>query len=503
MSGYIAIKPKIGDIAMDNNRRWFRKKRWKVFGLFLLPALCLSIYHQVKPLPKGTNYASRIYQLDDSQIQFLYDLTYQKDGKKEDDQEIFSEVFKAIEEAKEFIILDMFLVNSYSNSNKEYPPISETLTSKIEKQMQKHPNLKVIFITDEINSSYGSHEVKNLEPLKKLGAQVVITDLNRLRDPNILYSGIWRTFFSLFGQAGEGWISNPIAENAPDITLRSSLKIFNLKANHRKVAVTENTGFILSANPHNASAYHSNIGFKVKGDILQELIKAEKAVAAFSGGKTEHFPKLKSKVVIQHPTKRGKPLQAQILTEGKIQEAVIRSIERATQGERVWIGMFYLADRDIIHAIERAAIRGVHVNLILDPNQNAFGQGKMGLPNRPIAAELEKIGNKNITIRWYNTGKEQYHSKIIFVEGKRNSIVIGGSANYTFRNLDNYNMEADFKVVGSNDSQFMKDVNEYFTRLWKNEDAVYTLNYNAYQDEVPALKYSIYAMQKLLRLTTY
>ncbi|HYK72870.1 MAG TPA: phospholipase D family protein, partial [Pseudoneobacillus sp.] len=475
---------------------------WKVFGLFLLIVLCMTIYHQVKPLPKGTNYASEIYQMDDSQIQFLSDLTYQKDGKKVVDQEIFKEVFQSIEEAKEFIILDMFLVNSYANSDTDYPPISETLTSKIKKQMQKHPDLKVIFITDEINSSYGSHEVKALEPLKKLGAQVVITDLDRLRDPNILYSGVWRTLFSWFGQAGNGWVSNPIAENAPDITLRSYLKIFNLKANHRKVLVTENNGFILSANPHNASAYHSNIGFKVKGEILQELIKTEKAVVAFSGGNIKHFPKFTANQTLQ-TTKSEKSLQAQIVTEGKIQKAVIGSIESANLGETIWVGMFYLADREIIQSLESAAIRGVHVNLILDPNHNAFGQGKMGLPNRPISAELEKIGNQNITIRWYNTGKEQYHSKMIFVEGKKKSTVIGGSANYTFRNLDNFNMEADLKVEGPTDSQFIKDVHQYFARLWKNEDAVYTLKYDAYQDEMPAIKYSIYVIQKLLRLTTY
>lgn len=50
---------------------------------------------------------------------------------------------------------------------------------------------------------------QHIKPLKDAGIEVVYTDLERLRDPNPLYSGIWRMVFQWFGQEGNGW-SPPI-----------------------------------------------------------------------------------------------------------------------------------------------------------------------------------------------------------------------------------------------------------------------------------------------------
>ena len=243
-----------------------------------------------KALPKGISYASDTYTIPEEDVEFLYDLTYQKDGKERYDQSIFDEVYQTIEEADDFLILDLFLVNGYTKGDRDYPKISETLSRKIEEQMKKKPDLKVVFISDVVNTTYGSHEAKQIEPLEKLGAEVVFTDLNRLRDPNLIYSGVWRTALGWFGQDGYGWLPNPMAPSAPKVTMRSYLKLLNVKANHRKVVITEDSGLILSANPHDASGFHSNIAFKVKGDIIKDMVKAEKAVADFSGGNLDAFP---------------------------------------------------------------------------------------------------------------------------------------------------------------------------------------------------------------------
>ena len=66
----------------------------------------------------------------------------------------------------------------------------------------------------------------------------------------------------------------------------------------------------------------------------------------------------------------GKEVKAQILTERKVQTNVVKALDKAKEGDEVWIGMFYLADRDIIDAIENAADRKVDVRIVLDPNQN-------------------------------------------------------------------------------------------------------------------------------------
>lgn len=489
---------------MKTKKKWYKKKSWWIGGIIILILTVVMFYHRVKPLPPGVSYAGNTYTIPEKDVEFLYDLTYQKDGKELYDHSIFDEVYQTIEEAEDFLILDLFLVNGYTKGDRDYPRISEKLSKTIQKQMKKKPDLKVVFISDVVNTTYGSHTAKQLEPLEDLGAEVIYTDLNRLRDPNILYSGVWRTALGWFGQDGYGWLPNPMAPSAPKVTMRSYLKLLNIKANHRKVVITENAGLILSANPHDASGFHSNIGFKVKGEILKEMVKAEKAVAAFSGGNVEAFPTgedLDQSIKKLSPAEAS--VKAQILTEKKVQTSVVKAMNKANKGDEVWIGMFYLADRDIIDAIGDAADREVEVRLVLDPNQNAFGQEKIGLPNLPIASELHNLDNDHITIRWYNTNKEQYHTKFIYIKGEKESTVIGGSSNYTSRNLDDYNLEENIKIVAPTDSKTMSEIDQYFNRIWNNEDGTYTVKYEKYQDKLPAFKYVMYILQKIFQVTTY
>ena len=53
--------------------------------------------------------------------------------------------------------------------------------------------------------------------------------------------------------------------------------------------------------------------------------------------------------------------------------------------------MFYLSERKIISAIKKAHSRKVKVRLLLDPNKDAFGREKNGIPNRSVAYELESM----------------------------------------------------------------------------------------------------------------
>ncbi|MGG4165956.1 phospholipase D family protein [Rossellomorea vietnamensis] len=489
---------------MKKKKKWYEKKKWWIWGAIILILTVVMIYNRIKPLPPGISYASDTYTIPEGDVDFLYDLTYQKDGKELYEQSIFDEVYQTIEEADDFLILDLFLVNGYTKGDRDYPKISETLSSKIEEQMKKKPDLKVVFISDEVNTTYGSHQAKQIEPLERLGAEVVFTDLNRLRDPNLIYSGVWRTALGWFGQDGYGWLPNPMAPSAPKVTMRSYLKLLNVKANHRKVVISEDSGLILSANPHDASGFHSNIAFQVKGDIIKDMVKAEKAVADFSGGDLNAFPSEKEvNDSVKAPPSSERSVTAQILTEREIQKGVVKALDDAKKGDEAWIGMFYLADRDIIDAIEDAAERGVDIRLVLDPNQNAFGQEKNGLPNLPIAAELHKLENEHITIRWYNTNKEQYHTKFIYVKGKKQSTVIGGSGNYTSRNLDDYNLEENLKLTAPSDNKTMVEVDDYFDRIWNNKNGTYTVDYEKYQDKLPAVKYVMYILQKIFQVTTY
>ncbi|GAA0309361.1 HKD family nuclease [Gracilibacillus halotolerans] len=480
-------------------QKWYKRKRYW-FLLFLLLYIVVIYHHQQKSLPENISYNGKFHDMSDDEIEFLFDLTYQDGNEEVYEQEIFDEIFNIIEEAETFLILDFFLVNDSSSNEKDFPPLSKQLSNKILQQLETYPDLQIIFITDPINTTYHSHSNAFLEALKDAGVEVIFTDLKQLRDPNPLYSAIWRIGIQWFGQKGTGWITNPLGNDSPKVTARSYLNLLNVKANHRKVVISEKEALITSANPHDASGYHSNIAFKVSGDILKEIIETERAVVQFSDGDLSLFPN-EEQVQPNNTSNNSSDIQTKVVTEQQIQHAAVEAMDQATKGDTIWIGMFYLADRDIIDAITDAAAKGVKIRIILDPNQEAFGSEKSGLPNIPVARELlEKEGD--IQVKWYNVNKEQYHTKLLFVKSDDKSYLLGGSANFTSRNLDDYNLETNIYVKANNDTSIVRDVQQYFNRLWDNQDAIYTVDYETYSS-LTTFKKLVYRLQKITKFTTY
>ena len=272
--------------------------------------------------------------------------------------------------------------------------------------------------------------------------------------------------------------------------------MLNFKANHRKVLITDDAAMVTSANPHDGSSYHSNIAFKFRGEAASRLLDSEKAVAAFSGTKIDGIE------YRYDPAKLRKDTKVLILTEDKIRDKVLESIEETEAGDEIDLGMFYLSHREIIGQLIEAADRGVKVRVILDPNKDAFGFEKSGIPNRQAAAELIDQSNGKIEVRWYLTQGEQYHTKILGVFRSDETTLIGGSANYTRRNLDNYNMETDLMATVHKDDALSKDFRGYFDRIWANRDAIYTGDYSEYEDN-SILKKLIYRFQEKTGLGTF
>src|SRR5690625_5500866 len=82
-----------------------------------------------------------------------------------------------IEEAEEFLIIDMFMINDFSDESRDFPKLSEIFFETVKEQLEMKPNLEVVIITDELNQTYGSHEAEFIDPLVEFGAEVVYTDL--------------------------------------------------------------------------------------------------------------------------------------------------------------------------------------------------------------------------------------------------------------------------------------------------------------------------------------
>ena len=478
------------------------KKRYLFFiiigALILIPLIVAGVRYFI-PVPDNVAYESEEYQTDHAE--FLYDLTYTENENTTQEQEIFEEIYKVIDEAEEFLVLDMFLFNDdYNHETLEFPELSQSLTDKLTAKKEENPELEIVFITDGINTFYGTYTPPHIQALMDAGIEVVFTDLSKLRDSNPLYSGFYRSYFQWFGNSEDQWLKNALRPAGPEVNIRSYLELLNFKANHRKLIINEKNGLVTSANPHDASAHHSNIAVQFSGDILHDLLESERAIVNFSGGNTRMFSDFSDKLQDQADTPEGQ-YAVKLITEERIKDNILKMVDQAKAKETLNVGLFYLSDRDIIKAFKEALDRGVELNIILDINQDAFGNEKNGVPNRPVADELMKHNNPP-NIRWYKSSGEQYHTKFITLETEESLIFNGGSANFTRRNLDNYNLETNMMVTAPRDSDFAQEVTAYYERLWTNEGAEYTLDYEE-EAEASLIKTIMYRVQEFTGLSTF
>jgi phosphatidylserine/phosphatidylglycerophosphate/cardiolipin synthase-like enzyme len=196
-------------------------------------------------------------------------------------------------------------------------------------------------------------------------------------------------------------------------------------------------------------------------------------------------------------------MQLAFVTEMPIRDRMLSAINATGQGDDVAIAMFYFSDRKLIAALGEAARRGARVRLILDPNKDAFGIEKDGVPNRPVARELLETSGGAIVVRWYQTRGEQFHTKLVMVRHDGQFAASLGSANLTRRNLGNYNLEANVEVALPGSEPLALEMQGYFERLWSNEGGgQYTVPYAAYED-TSALRYWRYRLMEATGLSTF
>jgi phosphatidylserine/phosphatidylglycerophosphate/cardiolipin synthase-like enzyme len=201
----------------------------------------------------------------------------------------------------------------------------------------------------------------------------------------------------------------------------------------------------------------------------------------------------------------GQIVRTQVLTEGAIREALVERIQATVRGESIDIAMFYISDRKVIDALLDAADRGVNIRLILDPNKDAFGHEKNGIPNRPVASELVAASGGAIHVRWYRTHGEQFHTKLVVIYGPERLWMSLGSANLTRRNIGDYNLEANVAIETARTSPLGTQVVEYFETLWANRAGLgieYTADFGVYADPTQA-NYWLYRIMESTGLSTF
>lgn len=451
-------------------------------ALVLLLIMSTALLNSCKSLPAGLSTTTPPRAVQDARL--LVDYTgVDADGQRHIDQQIFDEMFRLIDQAEKLIVVDMFLYNDFQGEPPEqHRALSSELTRHLIQRKQAVPGLRVIVITDPINTLYGGLPAPHLDALRAAGIEVVITDLKKLRDSNPSWSGLWRLCCQWFGNNNRhGWLPNPVGPGK--VTLRSYLTLINFKANHRKTMVVDEgdswAGMVMSANPHDGSSAHGNVALRFGGPAALDLLHTELAVIGFSDDSVPltDLPEAPPATPLADNTAR-----IQVLTEADIRDALIAAVNSAQAGDHLQIEVFYFSHRELLQALLDAAERGVNLRLLLDPNKDAFGRQKNGIPNRQVALTLHRAG---IPVRWCNTSGEQCHTKLLLlVRASGSAELILGSANFTRRNLDDFNLETDLHVQAPADHALIRDTLAMFEKRWGNTgEVIYSLDYSAFEDD--------------------
>lgn len=502
-----------------------RSRMWRraILGLLVVLWIGTAYWQTTKPLPPGVHVDSPWYPMTPADVTFIADITSADAyGRQNTSQAIFDQVLGVIHSAREFIVLDYFLFNSQlgapAAASQPLRSISGELRDALIARRREVPDLQVLFITDPINEVYGGVTSHDLRLLRAAGVQVAVTNLDALRDSNFLYSSLWRLGIKWWSggaqpsgatsaAARRGWLPNPLDESAEPISFGAWARLLNFKANHRKVVIADDgrdglVAIVGSANIHDASSAHSNTALKITGPATVALLHSELDIARFSGwGGGLDAP---ADTADPPPMPPG-GARLKVLTEGAIRAELLERLDAAVRGDNIDIAMFYVSDRGVVQSLLAASRRGAGVRLILDPNKDAFGHAKTGIPNQPVASELVAASDGAIHVRWYRTHGEQFHTKLAMIYGPQRFWLTVGSANLTRRNLADYNLEANVAIELPRNSRLAQQALDYFETLWSNRAALgieYTADFGYYADP-SQLHYWLYRVMEGTGASTF
>ncbi len=487
-----------------------RKNSRLRYSLLVVAIYVLLVYSitAVSPPPRAVSMGFEPKSAQN--VTFLADLSWiDASGQRQLEQQIFDAALDMIANARKLIVLDMFLFNDWQGPVREsHRTLSQELTDALIKRKRTLPSLVVTVISDPVNAVYGGLPSVHFEAMRAAGIDVVLTDLTKLQDSNPLYSGLWRWLIRPFGNAQGSALPNPFGPGK--VSIRSYLTLLNFKANHRKLLVVDGEGgeltaLVSSANPHDGSSAHRNVAMTFTGNAVLDVLVSETALLTMSGA-TASWQAWPVGVVEQVQAHRlfaltntdesevainafsaNNDTQLQVVSESRIEDAVITMLLSAESGDKLDLLMFYLSDRDIVNAIKAAHQRGVSIRVLLDVNQDAFGRKKKGVPNRPVAAELARSG---IDVRWCATAGEQCHAKMLYRIHKDGAQLLLGSGNYTRRNLEDFNLETNVWLQTPISHPAILNAAHYFEVQWSNLDGrTYSVDYEQYENDSTWLKW--------------
>ncbi len=400
------------------------------FGVVAAAALVVwaacGFWNSVKPLPAGLHITSLPARLTEAQVDFVDD-SLQRGALLERELELISR-------AEQAIVLDEC-------------PLPTRIAERLLARKRQRPNLRILLVTDPRNEVYGGTTATTLGGLETAGVVVARVRLDRMRDSDPLYSSLWRL--------GVGWWSNPFDETPGAVTLTSSLRKLNNKADERALIVADDgaggwTSLVMSAPPLTSPWLDTGSGLEIRGNLARDIVGSELGIAAWSTD-DDRLPALPP--VGAHGVGS---IDARFLSEGAVATALREVISLTASGDSVSLMARALNDRTILEALTGAAARGVHLQLLLDPDVPGTAAA---------AAELLRDGTGDIGIRW-QAGADRREARFTLVRHRDDVWIELGSANLTHRDLSDFNLTASIELHMPERSSQARAAADLFGRAW-------------------------------------
>ena len=84
----------------------------------------------------------------------------------------------------------------------------------------------------------------------------------------------------------------------------------------------------------------------------------------------------------------------------------------------------------------------------------------------------------------------------------KDPVAILGSANFTRRNLRDLNLETNLELEIKKSTPIHEEIENYFQRIWNNEDGDYTMGIEEYYETIPVLRI-VWKIQERFGLCTW
>jgi len=400
----------------------------KITAVVLLVAwLTVAFWNAVKPLPPGIRAMSLPARLAESDLEFVGAAAQPT---------ALGRALNLVEHAEQLIVIDQ-------------SPLPREIAQALLLRRHLRPHLKIVVIVDPAPAAYGGTPPQDLQSLERQGIIVARVRLERLRDSNPLYSALWRMAFQ--------WWSDPFEEAATPDGVAARSRRLNFKADQRQMLVADDGtgGWIsLTGAPESATALIA------RGALAEDIMAAELSLASWSD--EDRLPAV--------PPAHGRgfgTIDARFLTEGAIGAAVLDTLASLAAGDEVSLSTHQLSDRNVISALVHAATRGTRVRVLLDP-----------VPSPNLASAGELMRSERIEVRWAADATNAPRSSMVVVRHGKDAALYFGSANFTRRNLADFNLESAMELRAPALAALPRTFSEHFAKRW-----AAAAEYHRYADE--------------------